>query len=74
MLWYWQDMKPEFTVADAIKIQQEHLKQWQEILKPEFFAKLKVWAEATNATETNPYEIRRGSTLDGFIHNQGRYL
>lgn len=63
-----------FTKAEAIRYQQEHLKQWELVLKPEVFAKLKAWAEETNETEENPYEIRRGCTLNSWVVNPAQYL
>lgn len=63
-----------FTKEQAIAIQQEHLKLWEQRLNPEWFAKLKAWAEETNATQSNPHEIRRGGTLTDFICNPASYV
>jgi hypothetical protein len=57
------------TKDQAIAHQQAHLKQWQSVLKPEVFAKLKAWAEAANDGEHDPYYIRRGQSLTEYIQN-----
>jgi hypothetical protein len=50
-------------MAEALQIQEEHLKQWESILKPEVFAKLRELVTATNATVTDPHDVCRGTEL-----------
>jgi hypothetical protein len=65
---------PTFTLADALAIQEEHLKQWDLILKPEVAAKLRAIVLATNKGVTNPYVVTRGSDIDHYVHNPVIYL
>lgn len=58
----------QFSKSDAIKIQREHLNEWQPLLKAAVFQKLRKWATATNETESNPYNIRRGQELTSFLY------
>lgn len=64
-------MKTEerFTIDTAIRYQQDHLTEWERVLKPELAAKLRQWAEATNGTETNPDMIRRGDDLTRYVYS-----
>lgn len=64
----------EFTFTRAFEIQEEHLKQWESILKPEVYAKLRILVTATNSTVKSPYDVCRGSMIDTFVHNPGYYL
>lgn len=67
-------MKDTFTMEQALAIQEQHLKQWDSILKPEIAARLRALVTATNATVKTPYEVCRGSGIDRFVHNPGDYL
>lgn len=62
-------MKLEITVENAIKIQQQHLARWQQVLLPEVFSALKTWAESQNAGATAQWEIRRGDDLSHWVMN-----
>lgn len=57
------------TVEQGIKIQQEHLQQWETVLKPEVYDKLEKWATSTNNEARTGYEIRRGTDLSSYIQN-----
>ncbi len=64
----------QFTMQDALAIQEEHLKQWESILKPEVAARLRTLVLAENEGVTNPYDVCRGTSIDRFVHNPGQYL
>lgn len=59
----------EFSVADAIEIQKEHLAQWKELLKPKVYKDLEKWATAKNHLKKTGYDVMRGSSLDNYIAN-----
>jgi len=59
----------EFTKQDAIEIQLRHLKQLEPKLIPELYTELCIWATSENDNVTDPYDIRRGESLSGFIEN-----
>lgn len=58
-----------FTVAEAIKIQQDDLAKWERVLKPEVAAEMRRHAEADNDKTTNPHRIIRGSDLSNYVQN-----
>lgn len=64
----------DITMTKMLAMQDEHLKQWESILKPEVAAKLRAIVLATNKGVTNPYEITRGSEIDRYVHNPAQYL
>ena len=59
-----------FRKANAIEIQQEHLADWEAVLKPEIFSKLKALVEKDNSTINDPYEICRGDTIYEIVTNE----
>lgn len=63
------ELKIQFTIQDALKIQAEHLKKLQTVLKPEVFSLLKIATIASNKGVINPYGIRRGGSLDTWVAN-----
>jgi hypothetical protein len=58
------------TVAKGIEIQARHLAEWKSVLKPDVYAELESWATATNVQAETGLDIRRGQTLDTFVHNE----
>lgn len=67
-------MKNEFTIKQAIEIQEEQLKRWEKVLKPEIAAKLRKLVTAENDKTKDPYEICRGTDIDVFVHNPDYYF
>lgn len=61
--------QPEFTVEQAIGIQSRQLLEWQELLKPEVFEKLKAWATEKNHLKKRGADVIRGTELSNFIAN-----
>jgi hypothetical protein len=60
----------DFTMADAMKIQADHLAFYERALKPEVFSMLKDKVEAINANGyTNPYHVCRGTNIDNLFFN-----
>ena len=60
------------TLEEAIAIQQKHLSNWEKVLKPEAYQRLKKWAEAENESPKRSLymnHIKRGCDLDHFINN-----
>ena len=62
-------MEKEFTINDAIIIQQDQLMAWRKVLTPEAFCDLRIHAEQNNGTAKRPNEITRGSDLSVFVTN-----
>lgn len=58
-----------FTVADAIKIQQQQLLQWKSVLKPEKYDKLVEHANTMNIGVVDAYNVFRGVNIDMYIQN-----
>ena len=56
-------------MEEALNYQRQHLAEWEKVLKPEVFAKLRALVVATNSTVTNPYDVCRGTAIECFIHN-----
>ena len=64
---------PKFTMADALQIQADHLAQWELILKPEVFAKLKALVTASNSYAKFPHDVCRGNMIDMYVHNPVKF-
>jgi len=62
-------MEKDFTVNDAISIQQDQLREWKKVLIPEVYGDLRNYAEETNRTEKKPNSIRRGNDLSTYVTN-----
>lgn len=62
------NLKP-FSTAEGITYQQEDLKRWQTVLKPEVFQKLKEFAEGGNEQATDGYRVLRGNDFTEFVCN-----
>lgn len=58
-----------FTVQEAIVIQQEQLAKWKKVLRPSVYSSLEKWAEEFNEVVTSPYNVTRGCELSGFVEN-----
>lgn len=67
-------MEKEFTIHDAIIIQQEQLMDWRKVLTPEAFGDLRIHAEQNNRTAKRPEDITRGNSLDVFVTNYSHKL
>ena len=61
--------RPEFTMAEALEIQELHLAQWMKVLKPEIWRELRDAVKASNPGVTDPYKVTRGSDLDSWMAN-----
>jgi len=62
-------MEKEFTVEDAIKVQDEQLLDWAKVLTPTAYARLLNWARWSNRNAKTYRDIVRGVDMDNFIHN-----
>jgi hypothetical protein len=58
----------------ALKIQEEHLQQWEAILKPEIAKKLREIVLAQNQNLQVPWEVCRGGEIDYYVHNAAKFL
>ncbi len=67
-------MEKEFTVNDAIRIQQEQLQDWRKVLTTETYGDLVVYAKQNNRTAKRPNDIIRGNSLDVFVTNYSHQL
>lgn len=56
-----------FTLTDSLKLQAEGLEGYKQLLKPHVYRLLSSWCEKTNKGITDPYAIKRGQDLSGFI-------
>jgi hypothetical protein len=66
--------KEMLTMAKALKIQAEHLAQWEQVLKPEVFARVKAIVEEKNrAAYPGPYDVFRGTKILELIVNAAYY-
>ena len=63
--------RPEFTMEQAMDIQDIHLAQWKVVLKHSVYQELHAAVKKTNPGVTDPYEITRGQDLDNWIANYG---
>lgn len=55
------------TVADGIKIQQEHLDGWKRVLKPEVCEQLEVQLVLQAGTARCGHEVMRGTDIDSLL-------
>jgi hypothetical protein len=58
-----------FTVADAIKIQQQQLLQWKSVLKSKKYELLCKHADVMNADVVDAYNVFRGVDICMYIQN-----
>lgn len=59
----------EFTLEQGLKIQSEQLKEWEKIMKPEVYEKLKIYIDASNTTATTGNQVLRGYSIQNWISN-----
>jgi len=63
----------DFSVNDAIKIQQEQLQRWSTVLKPDIYNELKRLIDAKTARERSGYksghDVFRGTDIEQAIVN-----
>ena len=63
-----------FTMVQALAIQEKHLQQWETILKPEVSKRLRELVLATNKDVKNPFRVCRGCDIDIYVHNPALYF
>lgn len=61
--------RPEFTLADAVRIQFDQIAEWKAVLKPSIHKALVVHAFERNNGVTDPYQVFRGQDITCFIQN-----
>ena len=61
-----------FTLQDALTIQQLQLEEWQALLQPEIYNKLENLVLESNKGETNPLNIVRGNQIYVELMNSNR--
>jgi hypothetical protein len=63
----------QFTIEQAIAVQQRQLNEWQKVLKPEIFRELKRIIDEKTEREKHDYkfgyEVMRGTDIDAAIWN-----
>lgn len=60
----------EFTVADGLKVQSEHLARWAKLLKPEIYAKVAEEAARQNQRRMDSgLDVWRGTDINQFVMN-----
>lgn len=57
------------TIGDMLEIQKEHLSQWRLRLNDTVYNALEAACLESNKGQIEPYEIKRGQSLDTFIAN-----
>ena len=60
-------IKNNFTVKDAIKIQEVDLFRWKTILRDDIYIKLEKYAGSENKKAVDGYMVRRGDDLMQFV-------
>jgi hypothetical protein len=64
------NVKKEFTIDDALKIQLEHLRKWKLVLNPQTYLDvLDIVIEKNKKGYKSPYDVCRGSDIDNIIVN-----
>jgi hypothetical protein len=68
-------MKQEFTIEEALKIQEEHISQWAVVLNPEAYVRLieKV-LERNRRGYKYAHNVARGTTLDQYVADVTREM
>jgi hypothetical protein len=62
-------MTNTFTIEQGLQVQRRHLYDWKTVLKDNVYEKLVEWATSTNGEAKTGYDIRRGSSLSGWVQN-----
>jgi len=61
-------MKQEFTLQQALDIQEEHINEWELVLNTEAFVRLTIKVkEANKKGYKSPYDVVRGTTLSQYV-------
>ena len=61
-------MRQEFTLEQALDIQEEHINEWELVLNTEAFVRLTIKVkEANKKGHKSPYDVVRGSTLSQYV-------
>jgi hypothetical protein len=61
-------MRQEFTLEQALDIQEEHINEWELVLNTEAFVRLTIKVkEANKKGYKSPYDVVRGSTLSQYV-------
>jgi hypothetical protein len=60
----------KFTIAEGLKMQENHLKEWKSVLSAEAYEKLEKLAKVDNSKATSGYDITRGQDLYMILANQ----
>jgi hypothetical protein len=61
----------EFTLEQALKIQDSDLGWWSIVLKEEVYKEVHRIVKERNNGVTNPFQICRGSEISTIVHNIG---
>jgi len=61
--------KKEFTLADAIRIQNDQLLRWKSVLKPEIYLLLLEHVCMKNIGTMEADKVFRGQDIDMYVHN-----
>jgi hypothetical protein len=61
----------EFTLEEALQIQDSDLRWWSIVLKEEVYNEVHRIVKQRNKGVTNPFQICRGSEISTIVHNIG---
>ena len=62
-------MGNNFTLDVALSIQDDHLKEWGTVLKPEIHIKVCEIVKKRNIGITNPFQVCRGTDISNIVQN-----
>lgn len=62
-------LRPEFTLAEAFKIQANQIAEWKLVLKPSVHKALLQHAREHNESVINPYDVFRGVQIAEWVNN-----
>lgn len=62
-------METGLTLEQSIQIQDQHLLEWSNVLKPDVHEKLARIVKNRNKGVTNPYQICRGGDINNIVQN-----
>lgn len=62
-----------FSVEEGIKIQADNLADWKQLLRPEVYQALEMFAKKNNKKAQFGSDITRGSALTNFVVNYLKY-
>ncbi len=58
-----------FTIQEAIKIQQDQLLYWKKVLLPHVYNDMVGYCNSWNESATKTNHVKRGTELDQWLHN-----